>query len=132
MRRTAYAALVSRPLVQLSGQMQVFQRATAALGRGRELLATTSAIRPGPRDRLPPGPLGVRFDGVDFAYPNGALVLREVSFDLAPGRVLGVLGRTGSGKSTLARLVPRLYDRTAGAVCLGGVDRDEATAEEAL
>ena len=128
---TAYAAMVSQPLVHLSGQMQVFQRATAALGRTRELLAKESAIRPGPRDRLPAGPLGVVFDGVGFAYPNGSPVLRGVSFDLAPGRVLGLLGRTGSGKSTLARLVLRFYDPTEGAVRVGGVDLRDATEEAA-
>jgi ABC-type multidrug transport system fused ATPase/permease subunit len=48
--------------------------------------------------------------------------LRDVSFSLAAGRVLGVLGRTGSGKTTLTRLLFRLYDPTAGSVKLGGVD----------
>src|SRR4029079_15107926 len=46
-------------------------------------------------------------------------VLADISFQLAPGKVLGLLGRTGSGKTTLARLLLRLYDPTAGAVRLG-------------
>ncbi|MBI3970593.1 MAG: ABC transporter ATP-binding protein [Chloroflexi bacterium] len=49
-------------------------------------------------------------------------VLRDLSFSLAPGRTLGVLGRTGSGKTTLTRLLFRLYDVDAGAVCVGGAD----------
>jgi ABC-type multidrug transport system fused ATPase/permease subunit len=49
-------------------------------------------------------------------------VLRDISFRLEPGRVLGVVGRTGSGKTTLTRLVSRFYDPLAGAVRLGGVD----------
>lgn len=49
-------------------------------------------------------------------------MLRDVHFELAPGRVLGLLGRTGSGKSTIARLLFRLYDPTQGAVRLDGVD----------
>ncbi|MBP8950643.1 MAG: ABC transporter ATP-binding protein, partial [Candidatus Promineofilum sp.] len=49
-------------------------------------------------------------------------VLRDVSFALAPGRVLGVLGRTGSGKTTLTRLLFRLYDVDAGTITLDGVD----------
>jgi ATP-binding cassette subfamily B protein len=49
-------------------------------------------------------------------------VLRDVSFRLAPGRVLGLLGRTGSGKTTVTRLLFRLYDPDDGAVCLGPAD----------
>ncbi|MDH5615101.1 MAG: ABC transporter ATP-binding protein/permease, partial [Acidimicrobiia bacterium] len=66
------------------------------------------------------------FDAVTFAYQDGdeeigEVVLDEVSFRVAPGRVVGVLGRTGSGKSTLARLLTRLYDPIHGRVLLGGV-----------
>jgi ABC-type multidrug transport system fused ATPase/permease subunit len=56
---------------------------------------------------------------VTFGYNAGEPVLHEVSFDIAPGRVLGILGRTGSGKTTLARLLFRLYDAQEGEVCLG-------------
>ena len=51
--------------------------------------------------------------------------LIEVSFEIQPGRVLGVLGRTGSGKSTLTRLLFRLYDPDRGSVWLGGVNLRE-------
>jgi ABC-type multidrug transport system fused ATPase/permease subunit len=49
-------------------------------------------------------------------------VLRDVSFAVKPGRVLGVLGRTGSGKTTLTRLIFRLYDPSQGRLCLDGAD----------
>jgi ATP-binding cassette subfamily B protein len=52
---------------------------------------------------------------------GSSVVLDDITFTLAPGRVLGLLGRTGSGKTTLARLLLRLYDPTAGTICLGGV-----------
>jgi ABC-type multidrug transport system fused ATPase/permease subunit len=87
---------------------------------------------------LPPGPLAAQFDRVSFAYAdnepasaetaedqNAGLVLSDVSFSLAAGRVLGVLGRTGSGKTTLTRLLFRLYDPTAGTIRLGDVDLRE-------
>jgi ATP-binding cassette subfamily B protein len=58
------------------------------------------------------------------------LVLRDISFRLAPGKVLGLLGRTGSGKTTLARLLLRLYDPTTGQVRLGGVAAHDAHLSE--
>ena len=57
-----------------------------------------------------------------FTIHSPALTLSDISFSLAPGRILGVLGRTGSGKTTLTRLLCRLYDPGAGAIRLGGVD----------
>jgi ABC-type multidrug transport system fused ATPase/permease subunit len=53
---------------------------------------------------------------------SSAAVLHDITFTLAPGRVLGLLGRTGSGKTTLTRLLFRLYDPVAGAIRLGGAD----------
>lgn len=53
------------------------------------------------------------------AAPPKEIVLHDISFRLEPGRVIGLLGRTGSGKTTLTRLVFRLYDPEAGAICLG-------------
>jgi ATP-binding cassette subfamily B protein len=85
-----------------------------------ELFETTPAVVRAGRERLGDGPLGVELDGVTFAYGREP-VLREVSLRLAPGRVLGLLGRTGSGKTTIARLLLRLYDPQAGAlrICRG-------------
>lgn len=119
-----YTELLRRPIESLRRELEDMQRAVASLGRVDELLRTGSALPPG-RRAIPPGALAVELDAVSFGYETD-LVLQDVSLRLAPGRVLGVLGRTGSGKTTLARLLLRFYDPTSGAVRLGGVDLREA------
>jgi len=84
-------------------------------------------VRDGPGASLPGGALSLAFDGVSFAYAEDEPVLRDLSFRLEPGTVLGLLGRTGSGKTTIARLVFRLYDPSAGQIALGDVDARQAS-----
>jgi ABC-type multidrug transport system fused ATPase/permease subunit len=117
-----YSQMLTRPIEQISRQLQDLQQATASVGRIQTLLLTTSAIDDGGEAPLPDGPLAVEFDGVSFGYEADDPVLRDLSFGLPPGGVAGVLGRTGSGKTTITRLLFRLYDPTAGAIRLGGVD----------
>ncbi|MCL2858854.1 MAG: ABC transporter ATP-binding protein/permease, partial [Streptococcaceae bacterium] len=65
----------------------------------------------------------VKFDHVTFAYPDDENpTLKDISFDIASGQMIGVVGATGSGKSTLAQLIPRLFDPTEGMVSVGGQD----------
>ncbi len=118
----AYAAMLASPIETIRTQLQQYQHADAAIARIRELLGARSTLAEPPEPvALPAGPLSVEFRSVTFAY-EAEPVLHDLSFVLAPGRTLGLLGHTGSGKSTCARLLFRLYDPTAGAVCLGGVD----------
>ena len=124
----SYTELLRRPIELLRRETEEMQQAVASLGRVEQLLATRSALPDGAR-ALPAGALAVELDAVSFAYETD-LVLRDISLRVAPGRVLGILGRTGSGKTTLARLLLRFYDPTSGAVRFGGVDlRDAALAE---
>jgi ATP-binding cassette subfamily B protein len=115
-----YTELLRRPIESFRRELEDMQRAIASLGRVDELLRMSSALADGSAT-LPGGALGVELDGVSFGY-DADLVLRDVTVRLAPGRVLGILGRTGSGKTTLARLLLRFYDPTSGAVRLGAVD----------
>jgi ATP-binding cassette, subfamily B, bacterial len=125
-----YIGMVSGPLENIRKQAQDLQRATASIARVRELFRITPEVLEAPRAPLPASNLAVEFQGVSFSYDEGDSVLRDVSFQLESGQVLGLLGRTGSGKTTLSRLLFRLYDPTAGAVRLGGVDlRDVALAD---
>lgn len=117
-----YTEMLRGPIEQLTREMQELQRSTAGIVRIRELLALRSQIPEGPGASLPPGPLALEFDHVWFGYGEEGHVLEDVSFQLAPGRRLGVVGRTGSGKTTLTRLLFRLYDPSGGTIRLGGVD----------
>lgn len=84
----------------------------------------------GAPDRLGVGQYGMEFSDAALtverrAMSDGAgrrLTLSDIALDLAPGRVLGVLGRTGSGKTTLTRLLYRLYDPSEGSIRLSGSD----------
>jgi len=138
----SYTSLVTRPMSQLSQQLDELQRATASITRVQELLDQSTALSSAASGTLPGGALGISFEGVTFSYPRTSsrqseakgpttpvpplepahLALDGVSFTLQPGRVLGLLGRTGSGKTTLTRLLLRLYDPMAGGIRLGGVD----------
>ena len=130
-----YMYMVWGPLRDLVYQFSDFQKALASLRRLSALFATTSAITDGTRDALPAGALAVRFEHLSFTYggadigPNDAKVqaVRDVSFHVAPGRTLGLLGQTGSGKSTLARLLFRFYDPQQGQITLNGVDIRDVT-----
>jgi ABC-type multidrug transport system fused ATPase/permease subunit len=74
---------------------------------------------------LPRGPVSIDFDDVEFAYPDGPPVLREVTLRIEPGSRVAVVGETGSGKTTLAKLLTRLMDPSSGVVRLDGVDLRE-------
>ena len=117
----SYTDLLSQPIQQIRNQLQDLQQAEACIQRIEQLFSTQSAIQESEQSIEPPsGPLTVAFHNVTFGYNAGEPVLHEVSFDIAPGKVLGILGRTGSGKTTLARLLFRLYDTQQGEVYLGG------------
>lgn len=129
----AYVGMLSSPLQALREQVRDLQQAAASVDRIQALLALRPLVvdppAPAGRSLLPSGPLSVSLDGVTFRYDDGdaaagadTFAVENVTYCIAPGRVLGVLGRTGSGKTTLARLLFRLYDPTSGAVRLSGVD----------
>jgi ATP-binding cassette subfamily B protein len=130
-----YTEMTRYPMDQIRNQLEDLQKASAAIDRVGELLATTTQLKPEGDASVPDGALEVAFDRVEFAYNDGngesdEIVLREVSFDVAPGRVVGLLGRTGSGKSTIARLITRLYEPQSGTVSLGGVPTWDARVDD--
>ncbi len=122
--------LVSENLRRITDQLGDFQRAAASIGRVRELVETTSAMSDGHRQLVTTGPPAVCFDDVSFQYLADTVVLDGVSFDMEPGTVTAVVGRTGGGKSTIAKLLFRFYDPTSGSVRFDGSDLREFRLEE--
>lgn len=101
-------------------------RAAVSSARINEVLDTQPAIVDPPEPIVPSDPAErgvVTFRDVEFRYPGAEQpVLRGISFEARPGQVTAIVGSTGSGKSTLINLIPRLYDASAGAVLVDGVD----------
>lgn len=129
-----YSTMLTWPMQYITEQMQDLQRAGSGLARILEFLRIQSQVRDNGQSGLGSGllkpaslegALTVSFEGVSFGYQetqaveNSEAVLRDLSFRLQPGTVLGLLGRTGSGKTTLTRLLFRFYDPAHGRICLG-------------
>lgn len=118
-----YTNLISRPIRDLSQQIENMQNIGATVERMSELLSQRSRILDGAGTLdSQEGPLALAFEDVCFEYAENKPVLNRLSFTVAPGEILGLLGRTGGGKTTLARLLFRLYDPAAGCILLGGHD----------
>ncbi len=115
-----YTAMLRHPLDQISRQLNDLQRATAGLQRIESLQRTTPRIQDGTETLSASGAISIEFDNVTFSYIEGDPVLEKVSFNLEPGRVLGLLGRTGSGKTTITRLLFRFYEPNIGEIRLDG------------
>ena len=114
---------VSQPLVQLVSLVHEYQQATLAVRMLAQVMSR-SPERPGAAAGLTPPIRGrVTFEGVSFRYaPTAAPALDRIDLDIAPGEVIGVVGRSGSGKTTLTRLLQGLYPLQEGVVRLDGVD----------
>jgi ATP-binding cassette subfamily B protein len=110
--------------IEVIGQMaRTMQRATTSAHRVFEVLDTEPDVTDAPRPvRLEPVRGRVTFDNVTFAYDGVRQVLRGVSFDVAPGELIGLVGPSGGGKTTIVNLVARFYDVTGGAIRIDGVD----------
>ena len=116
------------PMIALGWAVSLVQRGAASMRRVNEVFASEPAIvDPAAPTPLPPtkGPRPLAMEGVSFQYPGAedrGWVLRDISFRLAAGESLAVVGATGSGKSTLIELLTRAYDPTEGKVLVDGVD----------
>ena len=119
-----YAQRFFKPISDLSEKFNVMQSAMASSERIFDLLDTPVAIT-SPSDVTREQPRGsghIRFENVSFAYQDDDYVLRNVTFEVAPGERIGVVGATGAGKTTLINLLMRFYDVNSGRITIDGVD----------
>jgi ATP-binding cassette subfamily B protein len=123
----AFAFLVTLFVGPVQMGTQVLTDAQNAIAGWRRVIGIldtpADVVDPGPGGTpLPRGPVSIEFDDVEFGYPGGPPVLRDVSLRIEPGSRVAVVGETGSGKTTLAKLLTRLMDPGRGVVRLDGVD----------
>ncbi|MEC4890325.1 MAG: type I secretion system permease/ATPase [Nitrospira sp.] len=118
------SAQVTGPLLRMVNLWQEFQQVGVSVQRLGDVLNTQPEPSYNPnRTTLPQVAGQVVFEEVTFRYrPDGAEILRKVSFAVAPGQVIGIVGRSGSGKSTIAKLLQRLYVPERGRILVDGVD----------
>jgi ATP-binding cassette subfamily B protein len=122
---TAFIAYISRfysRVESMSRMLTATQRASAGAQRLFEILDRVPSVLD-PKDPIAIGNMRgeIEFERVSFRY-GSRLVLDDVSFKVAPGQMIGIVGHTGSGKSTVANLLCRFYDVSAGAVRVDGHD----------
>ena len=109
------------PMIAFGWVVNLMQRGSASLKRLNAILHEEPSIRP-PDGALPAPAAGdIEFSGVRMGW-DGREALKGIDLLIPGGSTVAIVGRTGSGKSTLVHLIPRLFDPTAGAVTLGGLD----------
>jgi subfamily B ATP-binding cassette protein MsbA len=119
----AYLNKFFKPVKDLASMASTLAQTTVALERIQKILSADNIIHERPGATEPGRTRGeITFEHVAFGYGDEALVLRDVSFNIKPGQVVGIVGPTGSGKSTVVSLMPRFYDPKGGRVLIDGVD----------
>ncbi|MBP2178642.1 ABC transporter ATP-binding protein [Amycolatopsis magusensis] len=118
-----YVAALVGPARMLSSLIVQAQLTRAGAERVYELIDAQPEVTEKPdAEPLPDGPLGIRFDDVQFGYTRAEPVLDGLSLHAQPGETLALVGTAGSGKSTISLLLPRFYDVHAGSVHIGRTD----------
>lgn len=118
-----YSERFFRPIRDLSERYNTLQGAMASSERIFELLDTTSDVREPASPALPEANHGeVVFENVSFGYKVDEPVLRELTFRIAPGESVALVGHTGAGKTTIASLLVRFHDIWSGSIRVDGVD----------
>ena len=120
----AYLLMLIRPMITLGFIVNTFERGAASMGRIQAILNEKPEIFDGEQVKW-----GIRdiegeieFRNLNFAYPDGTPVLKDINLKVERGTTLAIVGGTGSGKSTLVNLIPRIRQAERGTVFVDGVD----------
>ncbi|HTR04389.1 MAG TPA: ABC transporter ATP-binding protein [Thermoanaerobaculia bacterium] len=112
-----------KPVQDLAKMTNSIAQAAVAVERVQTILAADEMIPEKPDAHEPKDVKGeITFDKVAFAYKPDSPVLKEITFKIEPGQLVGFVGATGGGKSTVASLIPRFYDASQGRVLIDGMD----------
>ncbi|MGW4096018.1 ABC transporter ATP-binding protein [Mycobacterium sp. NPDC004974] len=119
----SYLASFFKPVQDLAKLTNTIAMASVGVDRVNALLTAETSVQEKPEAVEPEKIKGaISFERVAFSYDSETPVLRDVTFEVKPGQLVGVVGHTGSGKSSLVSLIPRFYDPSQGAVRIDGVD----------
>jgi len=127
-----YVAMLAWPVIALGWVTNLFQRGAASMSRINAIMQTEPAIRTPAEPVVLEAVRGeIEFRNVQFRYPGTSrLVLDHVSFRVAAGSTVAIVGPTGAGKSTIVSLLARRYDPTAGVILLDGVPLQELSLDQ--
>ena len=118
-----FAQRVSQPIMRMAQLWTDFQQTGISMARLGDILNTRTEVPPSSVAQLPPIKGRVTLDKITFRYrPESSPVLHDVSLDIRPGELIGIVGRSGSGKSTLTKIIQRLYSPEQGRVLVDGID----------
>ncbi|ALI26742.1 hypothetical protein XA26_29070 [Mycolicibacterium fortuitum] len=122
----SYLASFFKPVQDLAKLTNTIAMASVGVDRVNALLTAETSVEEKP-DAIDAGRIkgAISFERVAFSYDSATPVLRDVTFEVEPGQLVGVVGHTGSGKSSLVSLIPRFYDPSMGTVRVDGVDLRE-------
>ncbi|HEY4083465.1 MAG TPA: type I secretion system permease/ATPase [Burkholderiaceae bacterium] len=118
-----FAGRVAQPIMRMANMWTDFQQTGLSMARLGDILNTRTELPAQSASSLPRVQGRITLENISFRYrPDAQPVLHELSLDVKPGEVIGIIGRSGSGKSTLTKLIQRLYVPESGRVLVDGHD----------